>query len=124
MDVSDLLITKPGGMTCTEGLSKGIPMLFYEPIPGQEEENCEYFVRNGFGELLTDRETIDRWFKLIQEPYAAGEYRRSLLTKRNEQYNPERCSRAVLSSCSTAFYNERDDGPGGPVIPVRSCFRP
>ncbi|AGA59216.1 UDP-N-acetylglucosamine:LPS N-acetylglucosamine transferase [Thermobacillus composti KWC4] len=96
MDVSDLLITKPGGMTCTEGLSKGIPMLFYEPIPGQEEENCEYFVRNGFGELLMDRETIDRWFKLIQEPYAAGEYRRSLLTKRNEQYNPERCSRAVL----------------------------
>jgi UDP-N-acetylglucosamine:LPS N-acetylglucosamine transferase len=96
MDVSDLLITKPGGMTCTEGLSKGIPMLFYEPIPGQEEENCEYFVRNGFGELLTGRETIDRWFKLIQEPYAAGEYRQSLLAKRNEQYNPERCSRAVL----------------------------
>ena len=32
MDVSDLLITKPGGMTCTEGAAKGIPMLFYEPI--------------------------------------------------------------------------------------------
>jgi processive 1,2-diacylglycerol beta-glucosyltransferase len=96
MDVSDLLITKPGGMTCTEGLSKGIPMLFYEPIPGQEEENCEYFVRNGFGELMTGHKTIDRWFRLIQEPYAADEYRQSLLAKRNEQYNPERCSRAVL----------------------------
>ena len=32
MEVSDLLITKPGGMTCTEGAAKGIPMLFYEPI--------------------------------------------------------------------------------------------
>lgn len=43
MDVSDLLITKPGGMTCTEAMAKGIPMLFYEPLPGQEEENLHYF---------------------------------------------------------------------------------
>ncbi|UVI31595.1 MGDG synthase family glycosyltransferase [Paenibacillus spongiae] len=96
MDVSDLLVTKPGGMTCTEGLSKGIPMLFYEPIPGQEEENCEYFIQNGFGEMLDSTATIDKWFKLIQEPYASVQFRRNLLTKRNQQYNPTQCSRAVL----------------------------
>ncbi|MBB3108582.1 processive 1,2-diacylglycerol beta-glucosyltransferase [Paenibacillus phyllosphaerae] len=96
MDVSDLLVTKPGGMTCTEGLSKGIPMLFYEPIPGQEEENCEYFVNNGFGEMLESTDTIEKWFHLIQEPYAAVQYRRKLLSKRNQQYNPTQCSRAVL----------------------------
>ncbi|PZD95737.1 UDP-N-acetylglucosamine--LPS N-acetylglucosamine transferase [Paenibacillus sambharensis] len=96
MDVSDLLITKPGGMTCTEGLSKGIPMLFYEPIPGQEEENCEYFIRNGFGEMLDSRQTIDKWLTLIQEPYATVQFRRTLMSKRNQQYNPEQCSRAVL----------------------------
>ena len=44
MDVSDVLITKPGGMTCTEALAKGLPMLFVPPLPGQEEENCEYFL--------------------------------------------------------------------------------
>ncbi|WP_313998665.1 MGDG synthase family glycosyltransferase [uncultured Paenibacillus sp.] len=96
MDASDLLITKPGGMTCTEGLSKGMPMLFYEPIPGQEEENCEYFVRNGFGEMLADESSIDKWFTLIQQPYTTVQYRRTLMTKRNQQYNPEQCSRAVL----------------------------
>ncbi|BBH21859.1 UDP-glucuronosyltransferase [Paenibacillus baekrokdamisoli] len=96
MDVSDLLITKPGGMTCTEGLSKGIPMLFYEPIPGQEEENCEYFIASGFGEMLISTETIDKWFKLILEPYASVQFRNSLMTKRNQQYNPMQCSRAVL----------------------------
>jgi processive 1,2-diacylglycerol beta-glucosyltransferase len=96
MDVSDLLITKPGGMTCTEGLSKGIPMLFYEPIPGQEEVNCEYFVESGFGEMLVSTETIDKWFAMIQEPYASVQVRRTLLTKRNQQYNPMQCSRAVL----------------------------
>ena len=96
MDVSELLVTKPGGMTCTEGMAKGIPMLFYEPIPGQEEENLEYFVTHGFGELLTNIETIDRWFRLIQEPYAAGQHRDSLLALRNAEYNPARCSEAVL----------------------------
>ncbi|MFC4103182.1 MGDG synthase family glycosyltransferase [Paenibacillus xanthanilyticus] len=96
MDISDLLVTKPGGMTCTEGLSKGIPMLFYEPIPGQEEENCEYFVQQGFGEMLESAATVKRWFDLIQEPYASDQFRRKLLTKRNQYYNPMQCSRAVL----------------------------
>ncbi|XEC95493.1 glycosyltransferase [Paenibacillus tarimensis] len=100
MDVSDLLITKPGGMTCTEGLSKGIPMLFYGPLPGQEEENMDYFIRNGFGEMLLTEETVDKWFSLIQEPYAAVQFRRTLLSKRNQQYNPSQCSRAVLQMMS------------------------
>jgi processive 1,2-diacylglycerol beta-glucosyltransferase len=97
MDVSDLLVTKPGGMTCTEGMSKGIPMLFYEPIPGQEEENAEYFVNHGFGELMTNNETIDRWFRLIQEPYAAYQHRDTLLALRNAEYHPAKCSEAVLA---------------------------
>lgn len=96
MDVSDLLVTKPGGMTCTEGMAKGMPMLFYEPIPGQEEENAEYFINHGFGELMTDTATIDRWFRLIQEPYAADQHRDMLLALRNAEYRPAKCSEAVL----------------------------
>jgi processive 1,2-diacylglycerol beta-glucosyltransferase len=97
MDVSDLLVTKPGGMTCTEGMSKGIPMLFYEPIPGQEEENAEYFVTHGFGELMKSHETIDRWFRMIQEPYAAYQHRDTLMALRNAEYHPAKCSEAVLA---------------------------
>jgi processive 1,2-diacylglycerol beta-glucosyltransferase len=96
MDVADLLVTKPGGMTCTEGLSKGLPMLFYKPIPGQEEENSEYFVQNGFAEMLSTRDTINKWFKRIQERKAFAEFRHALLRKRNEQYDPKECTDAVL----------------------------
>jgi processive 1,2-diacylglycerol beta-glucosyltransferase len=96
MDVADVLVTKPGGMTCTEGMSKGIPMLFYEPIPGQEEENCEYFIRNGFGEMLEKPETVDKWMAAIQQTDASSRYRQTLLDKRNEQYNPTTCPKAVL----------------------------
>jgi processive 1,2-diacylglycerol beta-glucosyltransferase len=97
MDISELLVTKPGGMTCTEGMAKGIPMLFYEPIPGQEEENLEYFVKEGFGEPLTSTDTIDRWFRLIQEPYAADQRRNALIALRDAKYDPAKCSEAVLA---------------------------
>ncbi len=105
MDVSDLLVTKPGGMTCTEGMAKGIPMLFYQPIPGQEEENLEYFVSQGFGELMSSKETIDRWFRLIQEPYAADRHRDRLLAIRNAEYHPARCSEAVLNLIQSSETN-------------------
>ncbi|MFC6334820.1 glycosyltransferase [Paenibacillus septentrionalis] len=96
MDVTDLLVTKPGGMTCTEGLSKALPMLFYEPIPGQEEENCEYFINMGFGEMLTDSDSVDRWFKRIQKPDDMSAFRQTLVQKRNMHYDPLHCVKAVL----------------------------
>ncbi|MGE5177151.1 MAG: MGDG synthase family glycosyltransferase, partial [Hyphomicrobiales bacterium] len=33
---SDVLIGKSGGMTCSEAMARGVPMLVYQPIPGQE----------------------------------------------------------------------------------------
>lgn len=44
MSVSDLLITKPGGVTSSEALVKGLPMLIIHPLPGQEENNSQYLV--------------------------------------------------------------------------------
>lgn len=98
MDVCDLLVTKPGGMTCTEGLSKALPMLFYEPIPGQEEENCEYFINMGFGDMLSDNDTVDRWFKLIHDEEKISQLRKLLVQKRDMHYDPYNCVKAVLQS--------------------------
>ncbi|MBI2118422.1 MAG: hypothetical protein HYT97_02210 [Elusimicrobia bacterium] len=44
MDASDLLITKPGGITLSESLIKELPMILVNPIPGQEERNASYLV--------------------------------------------------------------------------------
>jgi processive 1,2-diacylglycerol beta-glucosyltransferase len=49
MAMSDLLITKPGGITVSESIAKGLPMIFIEPIPGQEEANADYVVEQGAG---------------------------------------------------------------------------
>ncbi|CAH8718334.1 UDP-N-acetylglucosamine--LPS N-acetylglucosamine transferase [Paenibacillus thiaminolyticus] len=94
MDASDLLITKPGGMTCTEGMMKGIPMLFHAPIPGQEEENCDFFIEHGFGELLESRETIDRWFHDLSQHYETLRQKRQLGP--SPEMKPDGCPRAVI----------------------------
>lgn len=49
MASSDLMITKPGGITVSEGLATGLPMILIEPIPGQEEANADYLVERGAG---------------------------------------------------------------------------
>lgn len=46
MDAADCVITKPGGCTVTEALCKAIPMILTEPIPGHEERNIDFLVRN------------------------------------------------------------------------------
>ncbi len=47
MDECDVIVTKPGGLTTTEALSKQIPMIIPFAIPGQEFENTEFLVSSG-----------------------------------------------------------------------------
>jgi len=47
MDIADLLITKPGGMTVSEALVKGLPIFIISPIPGQEEGNASFLISSG-----------------------------------------------------------------------------
>lgn len=46
MHVSDLIITKPGGLTVSEAIACNLPMAVFNAIPGQEEENAEFLVKN------------------------------------------------------------------------------
>lgn len=47
MDVSDFIITKPGGLTTSEALAKCLPMVIVDPIPGQEAKNARFLVEEG-----------------------------------------------------------------------------
>lgn len=46
MDFTDIIVTKSGGITISEALSKGLAIIVSNPIPGQEEHNVEYLLRN------------------------------------------------------------------------------
>lgn len=47
MEASDLLYTKPGGLTSTEGAVMGVPMVHMKPIPGCESRNRALFTKCG-----------------------------------------------------------------------------
>ena len=59
MSISDLVVTKPGGLTTSESLASNLPMVVINPIPGQEEENAEFLEENG----------IAIWIKKNDDPY-------------------------------------------------------
>ena len=44
MDLAEMIITKPGGITTAEALVKKLPMIIINPIPGQEAKNTEYLL--------------------------------------------------------------------------------
>ena len=47
MAASDFAVTKSGGLTSSECLAMGLPMVIMNPIPGQEERNADYLLENG-----------------------------------------------------------------------------
>ena len=58
MSVSDLIITKAGGLTVSEALTKHLPLVIYKPIPGQEEENAHFVQRVGAGCVAGNEEEL------------------------------------------------------------------
>jgi processive 1,2-diacylglycerol beta-glucosyltransferase len=60
MDAADLLISKPGGLTTSEALTKGLPIVMIQPIPGQEERNAQYLLRHGAAERADTLEDLVR----------------------------------------------------------------
>ncbi|MDP8265539.1 MAG: glycosyltransferase [Candidatus Aceula meridiana] len=54
MDCADMIITKPGGMTTAECLSKGLPMVIVNPIPGQEARNTHLLLKKGIAVEIDD----------------------------------------------------------------------
>ena len=58
MAISDIVITKPGGLTTTESLVSGLPMIIINPIPGQEEENAQFLEHSNIGIWLKKQMNI------------------------------------------------------------------
>jgi processive 1,2-diacylglycerol beta-glucosyltransferase len=47
MSAADILLGKPGGLTTSEGLAKGLVFVIVNPIPGQEERNSDHLLEQG-----------------------------------------------------------------------------
>jgi len=47
MTAADLMLGKPGGLTTSEALAKGLGFIIVNPIPGQEDRNADHLLENG-----------------------------------------------------------------------------
>ena len=59
MEISDIIITKPGGVTTAEALAKKLPMVIVKPIPGQEASNTAYLMKKGAAIKCDDPKKIN-----------------------------------------------------------------
>ena len=58
MCASDVLIGKAGGLTVSEALAVGLPLVVHNPVPGQETFNADFLVNNGAGFLARDEDDV------------------------------------------------------------------
>ena len=58
MDASDFIITKPGGLSTSEALAKGLPVIAMNPIPGQEDRNLSFLVNNGAAIMVNQNYSV------------------------------------------------------------------
>ena len=86
MSISDLVVTKPGGLTTTESLASGLPIVVINPIPGQEEEDASYLEKNKVAIWLKKDDNVEAILKdLFSNPEKMQEMkiRARLLAKKN-----------------------------------------
>lgn len=79
MHISNIVITKPGGLTTTESLASNLPIVIINPIPGQEEENADFLVRNGVAIWIKKEDNIARVLKnLYRHPEKIDEMKKNI----------------------------------------------
>ncbi len=70
MNISDILVTKPGGLTTTEALLMEIPLIIPYFIPGQEGENLDFLLNNGLALKTTKKYDLKILVEvLIENPH-------------------------------------------------------
>ncbi|UOB21181.1 diglucosyl diacylglycerol synthase [Macrococcus armenti] len=90
----DLMLTKPGGITISESLCKSIPLVFFNPAPGQEGENAIYFTEKGFSRITNSyEETTATVLELLSDEHQLKQYKENM----QKHYLPESSKNICMS---------------------------
>jgi processive 1,2-diacylglycerol beta-glucosyltransferase len=69
MAISDIVVSKPGGLTTSEVLASGAAMAVINPIPGQESRNSDYVLEKGAAVKINNVATLAyKLNSLLREP--------------------------------------------------------
>jgi processive 1,2-diacylglycerol beta-glucosyltransferase len=103
LEACDVVVSKAGGLTCSEALIKQAPLVVFKPTPGQEERNAEFLENGGaarHADTIAEVEaTVARW---LAEP-EARERVRAAAAKLAHPDAAERIARRVLEALPQAL---------------------
>jgi processive 1,2-diacylglycerol beta-glucosyltransferase len=69
MAASDILLGKPGGLTTSEALARGLIFVIVNPIPGQEERNSDHLLEEGVAIRCNNLPVLaDKLDRLLNDP--------------------------------------------------------
>jgi processive 1,2-diacylglycerol beta-glucosyltransferase len=81
MAAATLLIGKPGGLTISEAMACGLPMVIVSPIPGQEERNSDHLLEMGMAIKCNEFTTLSyKVGELLENPGRLQAMRRNALS--------------------------------------------
>ncbi len=101
MHAADVLITKAGPGTISEAFIAGLPLILFSKMPGQEDGNVDYVVKNGAGvwtpepdqmvntlKIWLENPTLFQVYKMNSEKLARPEATRQIARVLSEQVSP------------------------------------
>lgn len=65
---SEILVTKPGALTCTEAMVMSLPMILVNTLPGQERANALHMKRQGCAEWVKRGELAETARRILKNP--------------------------------------------------------
>ena len=104
MHISDLIVTKPGGLTVTESLACSLPMAIYSAFPGQERDNAEFLLNKGAAIMLQKKTGEDDIVNLVKNTEKLEEMK----AKCRELHRPD--SAEKIFRLAQKLCNESDGG--------------
>jgi processive 1,2-diacylglycerol beta-glucosyltransferase len=103
MGAADLLVTKPGGVTTSEALAAGVPMILSSPIPGMEESHLKFLVERGVGLEAKEPDEIPALVSgLLDDPkrMEALSVRGRMMARPDAAYAVAQVARALLEKAT------------------------
>ena len=69
LDSADIFLTKPGGLSSTEGAIKAVPMVYINTVAACESYNMDFFVNAGGAVAAKKAEDVVlKCFALLEQP--------------------------------------------------------
>lgn len=92
MEASDVLLSKPGGLSSTEALVKGIPIVHTSPIPGCESENVQFFTEHNLSVCAQGAKEAGR----LAHNLMNDQFLRTQMSEAQKHYRCENSAKAIV----------------------------